>query len=148
VCRFYLDHNNDTVTSGGEKPHVTVTVDYETLKGAAQFLPDIADMPITPETVRRITCDAGIIPTVLGSDSQPLDVGRKTRTIPAAIRRALEQRDRGCTWAGCGAPVAWCDAHHIIHWADGGDTSLGNLALLCRTHHTATHNGETPPPDP
>jgi hypothetical protein len=147
ICRFYLDHNDGLVTSGGESPHITVTVDYETLKGQTERLPEIDGTPVTPVTVRRITCDAGIIPMVLGSDSEPLDVGRKTRTIPTAIRRALENRDRGCTWAGCGAPVGWCDAHHIIHWADGGDTSLPNLTLLCRKHHTATHDGQTPPPD-
>ncbi len=116
-------------------------------------------MPVTPETVRRITCDGAIIPMVLGSDSEPLDVGRKTRTIPTAIRRALEQRDGGCVWDGCDAPPSWCDAHHLTHWTDGGDTSLGNLTLLCRPHHTATHkssdhddrnrpNQPRPPPDP
>jgi hypothetical protein len=153
ICRFYLDHNTNVVTSSGERPHITITVDYETLKGRSGRLPEIGGIPVSPETIRRITCDAGIIPMVLGSDSEPLDVGRKTRTIPTAIRRALEQRDRGCTWDGCDAPEAWCDAHHIIHWADGGDTSLGNLRLLCRKHHTATHNGngqptqQRPPPD-
>jgi hypothetical protein len=158
VCRFYLDHNDTLVTSGSEKPHITVTVDFETLKGQALLLPELSGMPVTPETVRRITCDASIIPMVLGSDSEPLDVGRKTRTIPTAIRRALEQRDGGCVWDGCDAPPSWCDAHHLIHWADGGDTSLGNLTLLCRPHHTATHkssnhnghhrpNQPRPPPD-
>jgi hypothetical protein len=152
ICSFYLGHNTDLVTSAGERPHVTVTVDYEILKGHAERLPEIDGTPVTPATMRRITCDAGIIPMVLGSDSEPLDVGRKTRTIPSALRRALEQRDRGCTWEGCTAPVSWCDAHHIIHWADGGDTSLTNTRLLCRTHHTATHtatpNGERAPPEP
>jgi len=148
VCRFYLDHNTESVTSGGEKPHITVTIDWEALRGKATQLPELVSMPVGPETVRRITCDAGIIPMVLGSDSEPLDVGRKTRTIPAAIRRALEHRDQGCTWEGCSAPISWCDAHHRTHWADGGLTSLDNLTLLCRTHHTATHNERTPPPDP
>jgi hypothetical protein len=148
ICRFYLDHNDDLATAAGEKPHITVTVDYEALKRQAERLPEISGMPVTPETIRRITCDAGVIPTVLGGDSEPLDVGRKTRTIPTAIRRALEHRDGGCTWKGCGAQVAWCDAHHRTHWADGGPTSLDNLALLCRTHHTATHNGQAPPPEP
>jgi hypothetical protein len=147
VCRFYLDHSDTTVTSGGERPHVTVTVDYETLKGQIERLPEMSGMPVTPETVRRITCDASIIPMVLGSESEPLDVGRRTRTIPTAIRRALEHRDGHCTWTGCGVPVTWCDAHHKIHWAEGGRTSLDNLMLLCRKHHTGTHNGETPPPD-
>jgi hypothetical protein len=148
ICSFYLDHNDDTATSGGERPHVTVTVDYQILKGHVERLPEIDGTPVTPNTIRRITCDAGIIPMVLGSDSEPLDVGRKTRTIPTALRRALEQRDKGCTWEGCGAPVPWCDAHHIIHWADGGETNLTNTQLLCRTHHTSTHQDERSPPDP
>lgn len=148
ICSFYLTHNTDVVTSGGERPHVTITVDYETLKGHVQRLPEIDGTPVTPETMRRITCDAGIIPMILGSDSEPLDVGRKTRTIPAALRRALEQRDSGCTWSGCAAPVSWCDAHHIIHWANGGNTSLDNTRLLCRKHHTATHQTERAPPEP
>lgn len=148
ICQFYLDHNNDAVTSGGEKPHVTITVDYEILTGQVKRLPEIDGTPVTPETVRRITCDAGIIPMVLGSDSEPLDVGRKTRTIPPAIRRAIEQLHDSCTWPGCDAPLSWCDIHHLVHWADGGRTSLPNLTPLCRKHHTATHNGEKPPPDP
>jgi hypothetical protein len=100
ICSFYLTHNTDTVTSAGERPHVTVTVDYEVLKGHIDRLPEINGAAVTPQTMRRITCDAGIIPMVLGTDSEPLDVGRKTRTIPAALRRALEQRDKGCTWGG------------------------------------------------
>jgi hypothetical protein len=148
ICSFYLDHNTDLVTSAGEKPHVTITLDYDTLKGRIDRLPEISGAPVTPETMRRITCDAGIIPMVLGSDSEALDVGRKTRTIPSALRRALEQRDGSCTWQGCGAPVSWCDAHHIIHWVSGGETNLTNTKLLCRTHHTATHNNERSPPEP
>jgi hypothetical protein len=148
ICSFFLTHNTNIATSGGEKPHVTIILDYETLKGQVERLPEIHRTPVTPNTIRRITCDAGIIPMVLGSDSEPLDVGRKTRTIPTALRRALEQRDKGCTWEGCGAPVPWCDAHHIIHWADGGETNLTNTQLLCRTHHTSTHQDERSPPDP
>jgi hypothetical protein len=148
ICSFYLTHTTNLVTSGGERPHVTVTLDYETLKGHVQRLPEIDGTPVTPQTIRRITCDAGIIPMILGSDSEPLDVGRKTRTIPSALRRALEQRDQGCTWSGCTAPVSWCDTHHIIHWADGGNTSLNNTRLLCRKHHTATHTTERAPPEP
>jgi len=147
ICSFYLTHNTDLVTSGGERPHVTITVDYDTLKGHVERLPQIDGTPVTPATLRRITCDAGIIPMLLGSQGEPLDVGRKTRTIPAALRRALEHRDKGCVWQGCSAPASWCDAHHIIHWADRGETNLTNTQLLCRTHHTATHKQERSPPD-
>jgi hypothetical protein len=142
ICSFYLTNATNVVTSGGERPHVTVTVDYDMLKGQVDRLPEINGAPVTPSTIRRITCDAAIIPMILGSQSEPLDVGRKTRTIPTGLRRALEQRDKGCTWQGCGAPVSWCDAHHIIHWANGGHTSLKNTTLLCRTHHTTTHKNE------
>jgi len=145
ICRFFLDHNDSVETSGGERPHITVTVDYRILSRELERLPEIDGVAIDPETLRRLTCDAGIIPMVLGSGSEVLDVGRKTRTTPAAIRRALEQRDGGCTWKGCTARASWTDAHHIVHWADGGDTALYNLVLLCRRHHTATHEGKSPP---
>lgn len=147
LSRFWLDHNADAVTSGGEKPHITVTLDYRILTGALRQLPEIGGTAVDPETIRRLTCDAAIIPMVLGSDSEPLDVGRRTRTIPAALRRALEHRDGGCRWDGCTAPVSWCDAHHKIHWANGGRTSLANTMLLCRSHHTATHGQNRAPPD-
>jgi hypothetical protein len=145
ICRFFLDHNDSVETSGGEKPHITVTVDYRILSGELERLPEIGGVAVDPESLRRLTCDAAIIPMVLGSESEVLDVGRKTRTIPAAVRRALEHRDGGCTWRGCTAPASWTDAHHIVHWADGGETALYNLVLLCRRHHTATHEGKSPP---
>jgi hypothetical protein len=74
-----------------------------------------------------------------GSDDRLLDVGRRTRTIPPAIRRALEVRDRGCRFPGCG--LRFTDAHHVHHWGDGGETSLGNCLLLCRYHHRLVHEG-------
>jgi uncharacterized protein DUF222 len=148
IHRFWLDHNTNVVTSGGDKPHITVTVDYHMLTGELNKLPEMGGVAVTPETLRQLTCDAGIIPMVLGSDSEPLDVGRKTRTIPPAIRRAIEHLYDGCAWPGCDAPLSWCDIHHKIHWADGGETCLNNLCPYCRKHHTALHNGEKPPPDP
>jgi len=147
ICRYWLDHNTDTtVTCGGAKPHITVTVDYATLTNALGRLPEIDGTPVTPETIRRLTCDAGIIPVVLGTNSEPLDIGRRSRTIPPAIRRAVELRDKGCRWVGCDAPVSWCDVHHLKHWIDGGITALINLILLCRKHHVAVHeDGRAPP---
>jgi hypothetical protein len=142
IHRFWLDHNATVETSGGEKPHITVVVDYKTLVGEADRLPELDGHAIDPETLRRWACDAGIVRIVTDGESQPIDVGRRTRTIPPALRRALELRDGGCTWEGCGAPVGWCDAHHIEHWADGGDTNLDNTRLLCRKHHTRTHRTE------
>jgi hypothetical protein len=139
IHRFWLDHNTTVETSGGEKPHITVVVDYKTLVGDVDRLPELDGYTIEPETLRRWACDAGIVRIITDAESQPIDVGRRTRTIPPSLRRALELRDGGCTWEGCGAPVSWCDAHHIIHWADGGNTNLDNTRLLCRKHHTRTH---------
>jgi hypothetical protein len=145
ICRYWLDHNTDTAITGGERPHITVTIPYATLTGDAQRLGEIDGSAVDPETIRRLACDAGIVRIVLDGESQPLDIGRRTRTVPPAIRRALELRDGGCAWAGCDAPASWCDAHHIIHWIDGGVTALINLILLCRKHHTAIHDGRRPP---
>jgi hypothetical protein len=111
------------------------------LSGELERLPEIDGVAIDPEALRRLTRDAGIIPMVLGSGSDVFDIGRKTRTIPAAIRRALGQRDAGCTQKGCTETASWTDTHHIIHWADGRDTAIYNLVLLCHRHHTATHEG-------
>ena len=88
-----------------------------------------------------MACDAKVIPAVLGGASEPLDVGRATRVIPPAIRRAVVLRDRTCRFPGCDRPQAWCDAHHVLHWSDGGPTSLQNLLLLCRAHHRSVHEG-------
>ena len=144
IHRYWLDHNDTVETSGGEKPHITVTVDYEILTGTKNRLPELDGYAVDPDTIRRWACDAGIVRIITTGDSQPIDVGRRTRTIPPALRRALELRDGGCVWPGCGAPIAWCDVHHIVHWADGGDTSLENCQLLCRRHHTATHKRRKP----
>ncbi len=148
IHRFWLDHNTDVQTSGGEKPHITVTVDYRQLTGELERLPELNGVPVTPETVRRLTCDASIIPMVLGSDSEPLNIGRKTRTIPPAIRRAIEQIYDGCAWPGCDAPLSWCDIHHKVHWADGGETSVHNCAPYCRKHHIVVHSDDVTGRDP
>ncbi len=95
-------------------------------------------VPVSAETARRIACDAGKV-SMAHRNGQILSVGRKTRTIPPPIRRALEFRDQGCRFPGCTSKH--CDAHHIVHWADGGETKLSNLVLLCRRHHRLLHEG-------
>jgi 5-methylcytosine-specific restriction protein A len=77
---------------------------------------------------------------VLGSQGEPLDIGRATRTIPAGIRRAVVARDIGCIHPGCTKPAAWCQAHHVKHWANGGPTALANLVLRCHQHHWIVHH--------
>jgi hypothetical protein len=126
---------------GGERPHVTVTVDLLTLQaGRGAGTLDHAG-PVPASDARRLACDASVVPIVLGGDSMPLDVGRRTPTVPAHLRRAVVVRDGSCRFPGCRRSHAWCDAHHVVHWADGGETALGNLVLLCRPHHRLVHSG-------
>ncbi len=88
---------------------------------------------------RLLACDCGLIPAVLNSTGEVLDIGRKTRIWPAAISRAIALRDRTCREMDCDAPAEFCDLHHKKHWADGGPTSYENGILACRHHHTQIH---------
>jgi len=90
----------------------------------------------------RLRAAARRLPPVLGgAPSQPLDVGRTTRVVQPAQRVALAVRDGGCVFPGCDRPLSWCEAHHLVHWLDGGPTDLDNLVLVCRAHHRAVHEG-------
>jgi hypothetical protein len=136
------------------KPHVMVTVP----------LADLADPTLGPAAAtmgfgavisagraRMLACDGGIARIVFGPDGQLLDYGRDKRVSPPQLRRAVEYRDRHCVFAGCDAPSYWCDVHHQVHWIEGGETNLGNSALLCERHHTKVHHGfrvERPPDGP
>ena len=93
---------------------------------------------ISAEVSRRLLCDAGVVPMLEDEHGKTIDVGRKTRTIPAALRRALDARDGSCRFPGCTNRI-FTDAHHIEHWLEGGETSLGNTVLLCRRHHGYLH---------
>jgi hypothetical protein len=140
ICRRWLD-TCGRPTVGGERPHVVVRVDLASLQGRAGHseLDDVG--PVTPETVRRLACDANVSRVITEGASQPLELGRTTKVVPPPLRRAVTLRDGGCRFPGCGRPPGWCDAHHVRHWADGGETSLGNLVLLCRPHHRLIHRG-------
>jgi hypothetical protein len=141
VCRGWLDRPDRPVV-GGERPHVTVVVDLETLEGRAVEGSETAEgTMISPEDVRRLACDAVVSRVVTDGRSEPLEAGRSTRVVAPSLRRALAVRDGGCAFPNCDRPVSWCDAHHVRHWADGGTTDLTNLVLLCRRHHTLTHHG-------
>ena len=90
----------------------------------------------------RLWAAMALLPPVLGgTPTQPLEVGRTSRVVQAAQRTALAVRDGGCVFPDCGHPLAWCEAHHLRHWLHGGPTDLANLALLCRAHHRAVHEG-------
>jgi hypothetical protein len=137
LCVDHLNHGQVPL-SGGRRPHLNLTTTKEALQG--DQTPAVLDSGalITPEAARRIACDAALT-RITQDGGHTLDVGRTTRTIPPAIRTALIARDKGCTHPGCGRPHRWCDAHHITHWAHGGDTSIDNLVLLCRRHHRMAH---------
>jgi hypothetical protein len=140
ICRTWLD-SSERPEILGERPHVVVTLDLDALEGRTGRS-ELQDWgPVTPETARRLACDAKVSRVITDGASRPLDVGRSTKVVPPAIRRAVTVRDRGCRFPGCGRPPSWCDAHHVRHWADGGETSLDNLVLLCRPHHRAIHRG-------
>jgi hypothetical protein len=89
--------------------------------------------------VRRLSCDAELIPLVLNGDSVPLDLGQASRLVKKDQRKALVARDKGCAFPGCCNPARWCDAHHVQHWQDLGPTDVDNLVLLCRRHHREIH---------
>jgi Domain of unknown function (DUF222)/HNH endonuclease len=125
---------------GGDRYQVVVHVDSASLTGDMSARAELADgAPLAPATARRLACDAALVP-LLERDGKPLSAGRKTRSVPPALRRALASRDRGCRFPGC-ANRCSIDAHHIRHWADGGPTSLDNLVQLCRFHHRLLHEG-------
>ncbi|MEQ0565567.1 DUF222 domain-containing protein [Amycolatopsis sp. NEAU-NG30] len=123
----------------GERAHVMVAISLEDLKtGIGKAL--LGDTgTISAAEARLHACDCMVIPAVLGSHSEPLDVGRLRRLVPPGIRRALYLRDRGCAFPGCHRPPRHCQGHHIRHWSEGGPTELGNLVLMCAHHHRLLH---------
>lgn len=127
--------------TGGDRCQVVVHADAGTLAGEKPGgRCELEDgSPLAIETARRLACDASLV-RLVEQDGQPLRIGRKTRTIPPALRRALNARDRGCRFPGCGSR-RFLDAHHIEHWADGGATNLENLLQLCGHHHRLLHEG-------
>ncbi len=125
------------------KATLFVTIDWDHLAGQVRAgtttgSADAATL-LAPATVRKLACDAGIIPAILGTDGEVLDLGREWRWFTPAQTRALWLRDGACTIPGCGMPAQWCDAHHLWHFADGGPTNLDHAALLCGYHHTWVH---------
>jgi hypothetical protein len=126
---------------GGDRYQVVVHVEQAALDDESDAGSCVLDdgPALTPETARRLACDAALV-TLYERAGEPLSVGRKTRTIPPALRRALLSRDQGCRFPGCNNRT-YLDAHHIHHWARGGETTLGNLLLVCRRHHRLLHEG-------
>ena len=132
VAETYMN-NSESSGSTADRFQVVVHVAANTS--------EIEDGPhVTAETSRRIACDSSIVGIRENADGEPLSIGRRSRSIPPPMRRALGIRDGGCRFPGC-TNTRFVDGHHIKHWADGGETSLDNLVLLCRHHHRFVHEG-------
>ena len=134
MARSYLSDEQSAARANTDNYLVNVHVDHTALADNAGR----SNLPV--ESVRRLSCDADRVTIVDGEDGAPLSVGRKTRVVPATIRRALRARDKGCTFPGC-RNSRFVDAHHVHHWAAGGETRLDNLLLLCSRHHRLVHEG-------
>lgn len=140
LCRRAMD-GGVLPQVNGEKPHLLVTVSYETLVRRLGTEPGRLDWtgPIGATDAWMLACDCSVIPAVLDAAGDLLDIGRKSRVWPAAIARAIGLRDRTCRHIDCDAAARHCDIHHRRHWVDGGSTSYDNGILACRHHHTQIH---------
>lgn len=145
--RDLIGRSPDSLLEPGEPPETDDTSELakiaERLKHQERSLPTPYGSPgnvqIDFGVARQQACTQKIVPMVLGTASQPLDVGRAQRLFPPAIRRALHVRDRGCIVPGCPRPASWCEPHHLQPWSQDGSTSLANAGLVCRSHHKAVH---------
>jgi hypothetical protein len=138
ICRLALA-TEKLPDNGGDRPQVVVTTDFDILKQQIGYgTLDNGDR-VTPETCRRMACDARLLPVVMSGPGQPLDVARTKRLITGALRLALVARDRGCAFPGCDRDARWCDGHHVTPWWAGGPTSLNNSVLVCPFHHAELH---------
>ncbi|WP_461173661.1 DUF222 domain-containing protein [Arthrobacter sp. Z1-9] len=139
---------NTLPATGGNRPQIIATINYQDLLPHPEGNPSKTGTgtgnfaftgPVAAATIRKIACDADIIPVLLGTHSEILDLGRKTRLFSPAQRQALTARDQGCTFPNCTIPAPWCEAHHITYWSKGGPTNVDNGALLCSGHHHLIH---------
>ena len=139
ACRR-LQADDQLPHAHGTTARITITTNYDDLRDQASRAGLLASgETLSATAVRRLACDADLIPAVLGTQGQVLDLGRSQRLVTTGLWNALVLRDQHCSFPGCQRLPLACDAHHIRHWIDGGPTSLDNLALLCRRHHTLTH---------
>lgn len=136
-------------TSGGVKPHVDLVIPLAQLLDHAGIAENEWVGPLDSATARQLACDAELSRAITDAHGAILDYGRSHRIVPTALRRFLDLRDAGCVFPGCTRPPAWTDAHHLVPWVDGGETSPANTCLLCRFHHRLVHRAWslTPLPD-
>jgi hypothetical protein len=138
---------DDPERGGAAQPNVDLVLDARTLLDrtgldAGEGRCDLDGYgPVARVVAERLLCDAKVARIVMGGESRVLDLGRSTRVVSPALRKAITRRDGHCRFRGCRVPAKWCDVHHVQHWLDGGATDLDNLVLLCRRHHAAHHEG-------
>ena len=150
MAETFLDHRGEETGAGSaaDRLQVVVHIDQAILseqqaaaEAGAPHRCELEDGPaLALDTARRLACDASVVGIVEGEEGEPLDIGRKTRSIPPAIARALRARDGGCRFPGCDR-TRFCQGHHIEHWGNGGETKLDNLITLCGFHHRLVHEG-------
>jgi hypothetical protein len=140
IAESFLQHGLQALAPA-ERQQIIVHVDEQTLREGGAGRCEFEDGPsMAVETARRLACDASRVQILEDDQGEPLNVGRKTRILSPALRRALKSRDKGCRFPGC-PHTRYVDAHHIHHWAQGGETKLSNLVQLCRFHHRQVHEG-------
>jgi hypothetical protein len=137
LAKSYLAGGNDNKSCTADHYQVTVHVDENALRGAS-VAESKSDLPI--ETVRRLCCDSSLVASTDDENGKTKDLSRKHRVVHPSLRRKLMSRDKGCRFPGC-THEKWLDAHHVVHWADGGETTAGNLVMLCSKHHRLLHEG-------
>jgi hypothetical protein len=125
---------------GGDATTVMVTIDLDSLRSELGTGTIIGGEPLSATAIRRLACDADIIPVVLGGNGEILDLGRTRRLFNPAQRKALRLRDQQCRAEGCTIPAAWCEAHHLKPWSEGGNTDLDDGILACNFHHHRLHD--------
>jgi hypothetical protein len=140
ACRLALASGGLPPT-GGIPPQLTVTVGWDALRRGVGVGELDTGGHLAPATVRRLACEAQILPAVLGTAGVPIDLGRTRRLFTGAARQAVLLRDHGCAFPGCDRPERWTVVHHIKHWIDGGATDLDNAVALCGHHHRVVHAG-------
>ncbi len=149
IADSFLAHHGEETGGGSsaDRVQVVVHIDQTILAESSAVNDDephcceLDDGPaLALDTARRLACDVTTVGLVEGADGEPLSIGRKSRSIPPAIARALRARDIGCRFPGCDR-TRFTEGHHVKHWADGGETKLGNLVTLCSFHHRLVHEG-------
>jgi hypothetical protein len=149
ICRLYLDRGERNTP--GALPHVMFIADIEALVQDPALVKDVRNEAtrtgaLSRATLEQLACDCSISRVIVAGRSEVLDVGRATRVISPALRKAVIARDKTCTEPGCDIPADKCEIHHEIPWSQGGETTLGNLKAKCGGHHWKKHHPERPPP--